>query len=231
MRTLVGALQYLANGTRPDIAYSVNRLACVQEDASAAHEEAANRILRYLKYRPDVGITYYFGKNEDENKYLFSYSDASYGQVPGQRNGISGSVIMFNNSPIQWKSKKQNCVSQSTMEAELVAANLTAQTLKAITILLEEIKMAVKGPIIIYEDNKAVIDMASNPITKHVKHIELKYRFVLQQAMKKELRILPVRSEHNIADLLTKRLERPTHTRLSKSFLDIPENESNIIEK
>ena len=46
---LLGELQFLANATRPDIAYTVNRLAAYTANPSLQHVGAVKRILRYLK--------------------------------------------------------------------------------------------------------------------------------------------------------------------------------------
>lgn len=46
---LIGALLYLVQGTRPDIAFSVTNLSRFNSCFGRAHWEAAKRILRYLK--------------------------------------------------------------------------------------------------------------------------------------------------------------------------------------
>ena len=48
-RSLIGSLMYLANTTRPDIAFAVNRLARCVENPSKAHWVAAKRVLRRSK--------------------------------------------------------------------------------------------------------------------------------------------------------------------------------------
>ena len=53
---LLGELQFLANGTRPDIAFTVNRLAAYTANPSIQHHSALKRILRYLamKFRYSI---------------------------------------------------------------------------------------------------------------------------------------------------------------------------------
>jgi hypothetical protein len=48
-RQLVGALAWLALGTRPDIAFAVSSLARFGHNPRRVHWEAAKRVLRYLK--------------------------------------------------------------------------------------------------------------------------------------------------------------------------------------
>ncbi|KAL8125169.1 hypothetical protein AgCh_012735 [Apium graveolens] len=46
---IIGSLQYLANVTRPDISYSVSKLARYTSCPNKTHWEALDRVLRYLK--------------------------------------------------------------------------------------------------------------------------------------------------------------------------------------
>ena len=54
-RQVIGSLQYLAF-TRPDIAYSVNKLSQFMHKPTDEHWKAAKRILRYLAGTPSHGI-------------------------------------------------------------------------------------------------------------------------------------------------------------------------------
>ena len=70
---IIGTLQYITNCTRPDIAYSVNRLARYTSNPSKDHWDALVRVLRYLKYSMNYGLHY--------TKYppvLEGYSDANW---------------------------------------------------------------------------------------------------------------------------------------------------------
>jgi hypothetical protein len=55
---LLGELQFLANATRPDIAYAVNRLAAYTANPSMQHSTALKHLLRYLVGTKAYGITY-----------------------------------------------------------------------------------------------------------------------------------------------------------------------------
>ncbi|XP_070028918.1 secreted RxLR effector protein 161-like [Nicotiana sylvestris] len=70
----IGALMYLANATRPYIAFSINLLARYNSSPTRRHWNGIKHILRYLKGTLDISLFY-------ANKYsadLVGYADAGY---------------------------------------------------------------------------------------------------------------------------------------------------------
>jgi len=68
---LLGELQFLANATRPDIAFTVNRLSSYTANPTMEHVTALKRILRYLKGTKSYGIKY--SNSHGNNDDLFQY--------------------------------------------------------------------------------------------------------------------------------------------------------------
>ena len=63
-----------------------------------------------------------------------------------------------------WRNKKQNVVAHSSTEAEVWAmANGVCEVLW-LQRILEELKRKVEAPLKLYCDNKAVINIAHNPV-------------------------------------------------------------------
>jgi hypothetical protein len=56
--TLIGSLMYLALGTRPDIAYAINRLAQFTQELKPKHWTTIKRVFRYLKGTQKYILTY-----------------------------------------------------------------------------------------------------------------------------------------------------------------------------
>ncbi|CAI7813431.1 unnamed protein product [Closterium sp. NIES-53] len=56
--SMVGALNYVANHTRPDIAFSTSRLAIVVSRSSHEQLEAAKRLVHYVSATASVGLEY-----------------------------------------------------------------------------------------------------------------------------------------------------------------------------
>ncbi|WKA03311.1 hypothetical protein VitviT2T_021428 [Vitis vinifera] len=68
----IGALMYLANCTRPDIAFSVNLLARYSSAPTRRHWNGIKHILRYLRGTTDMGLFY----SRESKQQLLGYADA-----------------------------------------------------------------------------------------------------------------------------------------------------------
>jgi len=115
-RELVGSIIYLANATRPDIAFAVSMLSCFCANPGYEHWLIAKRVLRYLKATSYYAITYV--KNNEKFKIYF---DSDWAGNIDDRKSRSGNVLFFSDDPINWKSIKQTLIPLSTMEAEYAA--------------------------------------------------------------------------------------------------------------
>ena len=74
----IGALMYLANYTRPDIALSVNLLARYSSAPTKRHWNKIKHVLRYLRGTCDMGLFY----SKTLEPQFFSYVDAGYFSEP-----------------------------------------------------------------------------------------------------------------------------------------------------
>lgn len=110
---------YLAIGSRPDITFIVNKLSQFLECPSNEHWRAAKHVLKYLRGTIDKRIKF---SSSDCLNTITAYSDADYESCADSRKSISGVIIMLNNGPIIWSSRKQSIVVTSTSEAKYVAA-------------------------------------------------------------------------------------------------------------
>ena len=112
-RTLVGKLNYLTN-TRPALSYTVQTLSQYMHAPRTSHWSALQHTLRYLAGTATQGILL---KASDKLK-LQAFSDADWASCVDTRRSVTGYILLFGNSPITWKSKKQSTVSKSSAEAE-----------------------------------------------------------------------------------------------------------------
>jgi hypothetical protein len=85
----VESLQYLSNGTRPDVTFAVNSVSKYLKSPRIKHWNMVKRIFRYLVSTMDYGILY---RAADTPASLTINSDADYAGDINSRKSTSGYV-------------------------------------------------------------------------------------------------------------------------------------------
>lgn len=100
-REIVGALQYAASQTRPDIAFTVGFLGRRVLKPTQLDWQIIKRCLRYLRGALNFGITY----QRNSSHGLLAYSDADFaGDAPSYKS-TTRQIVFHAGGPIAWKSK------------------------------------------------------------------------------------------------------------------------------
>lgn len=210
-RELIGGLIYLANATRPDIAFAANTLSRFCVNPGKMHWILAKRVLRYLKGTQHLGIKY---TKDEEN--IVAYTDSDWAGDTDDRKSCTGNVVILASGPISWKSKKQASVALSTMEAEYAAlAEISREImyLKRLVTHMGFIKYA-SDPTIVYCDNQSAIELSKNAVFhKRSKHIDISFHYTRELVEKKLITIRYLRTDLMIADVLTKSLSKVKHNK------------------
>jgi hypothetical protein len=203
---IIGCLLYITLGTRPDLAFSVIKLARYASNPSLEHLNALKRILRYIKGTTDLCITYY----KKGSPYISGYCDADFaGDLYNAAKSTSGFIFYMANGPISWKSKLQSIIAQSTTEAEYIAINLSAKEAMFIKALLLELGFYKQNKLPIYTDNNGALLLAKNPVFhERTKHIAVKYHYIRQLIINGDIDVIFIRTNNQKADGFTKSLER-----------------------
>jgi hypothetical protein len=94
----IGALIYLANCTRPDIAFAVNLLARYSAAPTRRHWVGVKTILRYLQGTQDLGL--WFPKSQAPT--MVGYVDAGYMFDPHNARSQIGFVFLCGGAAISW---------------------------------------------------------------------------------------------------------------------------------
>ncbi|KAJ9540979.1 hypothetical protein OSB04_027485 [Centaurea solstitialis] len=201
-RGMIGSLMYLT-ASRPDIMFSTCLCARYQSKPKESHLKAVKRIFRYLKGTVNLGLWYPKGSGYE----LTGYTDADHGGCKLDRKSTTGHIQFLGDKLVSWASKKQNCVSLSTPEAEYVAAaSYCSQIIWMCTQLRDYGFKFDKIPI--YCDSKSAIAISCNPVqhTK-TKHIDIRYHFIKDHVEKGTIELYFVNTEFQLADLFTKALD------------------------
>ena len=114
-------------------------------------------------------------------------------------------------------SQRQPIVATSTTEAEIIAANEGAKEAIWLSRLFRGI-IQLNVPVI-QVDNSAAVRLAQNPeFHRRTKHISIKYFFIREKVIEGKLKIQQIPTEQQIADILTKPLEKTRLNILSKKM-------------
>ena len=92
----IGALMYLENYTRPDIAFSVNLLARYNSAPTKRNWNGIKHILRYLRGTSDMGLFY----SKAMEPQLLDYADAGYLSDPHKARSQIGYIFTYRNIAI-----------------------------------------------------------------------------------------------------------------------------------
>ncbi len=214
--SLIGCLMYIMTCTRPNIAYVVGKLSRYTSNPSSLHWQALNRVLRYLKKTINYGLCY--------NGYppvLEGYSDASWITSLEDHASTSGWIFILGGGVISWGSKKQTCITDSTMAAEFIALAAASKEAEWLRNLLYDVPLWPKpiSPISIRCDSEATLAKAYSQVYNgKSRHIGLRHSYVRQLISDGVITINYVRSSENLADPLTKSLARDVVKRTSKGM-------------
>ena len=119
-----------------------------------------------------------------------------------------GRVIYLNETVIGWNSKGQGSVTLSTTEAEYVSMSKGMKDLLFIKMCLNYIKMKVDLPMVVLIDNIGAIEMLDSKTGQcKTKHIDTRFHWIKQYVDDNQVKVDYIKSENNVADMLTKNLQ------------------------
>lgn len=210
----VGSLLYLAQSTRPDIAFAVSDVSRFNHHHGTAQWRAVKRIFRYLKGTSNAKIRY-----SKSNAGIIAYSDADWGSETDKRRSCSGYVIKLSGAAICWMSKRQPIVALSSTEAEYIALSSTICELIWLKQLIDELNTNIAKSITVFCDNQSTIKLAaSDAYRPRTKHIDIRYHHIRQLIEAKVINIDFVPTAKNAADSLTKATSAEKVNYCSKSM-------------
>ncbi|GKA04111.1 putative ribonuclease H-like domain-containing protein [Tanacetum coccineum] len=198
-RSMIGSLMYLT-AFRPDIMFVVCACARFQVTPKVSHLYAVKRIFRYLKGQPKLGLWYPKDSPFDSE----AYTDSDYAGASLDRKSITGGCQFLERRLILWQCKKQTIVTNSTTEAEYVAASSCyGQVLWIQNQMLDYGYNFMNTKIHI--NNESTICIVKNPMFhSKTKHIEIRHHFIRDSNEKKLIQMIKIHTDHNVVDLFTK---------------------------
>nr|GEU70108.1 zinc finger, CCHC-type [Tanacetum cinerariifolium] len=202
----IGYLMYAMTSTRPDIAYVVRKLSRFTSNPSNHHWEAIIIVFRYLKNTMNYGLSYVGFPSVIEG-----YSHASWITNSKDHTFTTGWVFLLGEGAISWASKKQTCITDSTIESEFVALAAAGKEAEWLRNLIYEISLWPKpiSPIYMHCDSAATLAKAYSQIYNgKSRYLGVIHSMVRELITNGVISVDFVRSQQNLADHLTKGLAR-----------------------
>ena len=213
---LAGSFQWLASRSRPDISYTVSRMAskCTTEPEWAL--ATGMRLLRYMRKTADLGIMCTpFGdsssQEENQSSELVTYTDASWGPDGGEASHL-GVIVFWAGAAVAWRSSRAALVATSSCECELQAAGVGLTLGSGVQALLESVGVSVKHELAI--DNTAALAILDGRTTWRTRHLAMR-ALALRDAIRFDLVVVYyVQTGEQLADALTKHTTADVYQRL-----------------
>jgi len=238
-RGLLGELLYSFIIVHVSIGNAIQFLSRFSSSPHSDHYLALKTVCRYLRRHKSEGLIYWRTKPVEvlpkvpfeilhadpvlpgfpkyELTDLVAFADAAYATDIKTRRSVSGYVIVYAGAAVAYKAKMQPTVATSSTEAEFIAAVYTAKAVKHLHSVLSDLGLLPLKPSIIYEDNKAAIDMIndSKPTTRS-RHIDVQHFAIQEWRDKGEIEMHHIPGVINPADDETKSLSWTLHSRHSR---------------
>jgi hypothetical protein len=207
--SIIGQLNYVSVGTRPDITYGVNCLARFSSRPSQTHWKALRYLIGYLAGTKERCLKIHPDPNN--NHPVECFADANWGG-PSSRSTY-GILMKLYGSPIMWISRRLVTVSSSTCQAEYMALGHATRHSLWIRNLLQDI-IGVGFPVKIYCDNQSAVKIGCKDASnKQTHHVEREFYITNQAMHKKKTNLEWVPGRDKQADVLTKALGATNHTK------------------
>jgi hypothetical protein len=243
--SIIGKLNFLAQNTRPDIAFAVHQCARFVSNPNQTHQAAVKHLCRCILGTRDKGLVL----RPNYHHCLTPFVDADFarlwhkGYAHRRETALSctGFILCYAKCPIIWTSKLQSEVALSTCKAEYIALSMCARSLIPMQTLLNEVSrfqppaehptltktgsdktrtlmLCKQHQSIVYEDNTSALEIANSDsqYRPRTKHISIKWHRFRNHVASGEMTVAKIDTTLQWTNFLTKPLPQVSFECLQK---------------
>jgi hypothetical protein len=203
-RSVAARGNYLAQD-RPDLQYAMKEVCRNMSKPTKDDWPLVKRVARYLLNSPRLVLN--MRKQALPDKIVV-WTDSDYAGCTRTRKSTSGGLIMFGSHCIKSWSSTQDVVALSSGEAEYYAMVKAVSQAIGVRNLLKDLEINVS--IQINTDASAAKAIASRRGCGRVRHIDVATLWVQEKVANGEVKVQKVPGTENLADVLTKHVDRST---------------------
>ena len=207
----IGALWWLAQISRPDIFYSVHRVAKMVHQPTKKLGQCIRQIKEYLLATPSLGICF---ERKTLPLNLSGFVDAAFASED-ESISRTGYFYFFRQNLVSWASENPKRIMTSSTEVECRGMVQISKENQWHRQFHEELNIYPPvEPTIIYEDNMASITMSTDKGSPHKrsKHFGIEWAYFKEAVEVMEIKPVYVSTNEQPADMLTKALPYPKFT-------------------
>jgi len=201
----MGSVLWVTVISRPDVAFAVSRLYRFNMNPSMEHHAAADRMIRYLAGTSTYGLQ--FGGSDS----FETWSDASFGDNTINRKSSQTYIMKLFNGTIRWRASKQDTVTTSTTEAELLSlAQATKEALFTSRLITELGVQLDRRNLAIWCDNQQTIRLVNSELSTlktKLRHVDIHNHWLREAASQGRISVEYTKTTDMLADGLTKALQ------------------------
>ena len=200
---------------RVDIAATVGLLARALTFPTEELSKHANRCIAYAAQTASIPLT--FSADAPNADVLTAESDADW----STGHSTSGFSICLAGASFSHSSRRQQCISISTTEAEIVAASACATEIVFFRGMAREMGLPQHRPTPLGMDNSGAIELSRDRKSCHrSRHIDRRFFKVREYMAEGHIITFYVPTDDLAADVLTKALPAAAHKRHTKKLLN-----------
>jgi hypothetical protein len=204
---ILGMVGYMGH-TRPELLTAYCTLSRVASDPAVKHVRQMKRLVRYVAGTQAHGLM--FNRNTEERRVVI-YVDTNF-----DMDVVTGIVAFYNGGNVMSRSQRQKTKTISSFASESVGLSEAVRVALYLQAIARDTGDDPPPPLILC-DNQAAIQVVNNRqgYTTKARHFKIRMQWVRQRVENREVEIRYVKSEENVADLLTKPLSLQLWRRLA----------------